>query len=357
MKLARCPKNHYYDSDKYSACPHCQAAEAPKGTVNIDIDKNRPKPQDEQKRISAYFVPPTGRQQSQQVAPVAPAHEPPRPVPPLGEAPVPVPPPAHEPPSLVKPPVGEAPAPVPPHPVAPPVSEVPASVPPHPVAPPVGEAPAPVPPHPVAPPVGEAPAPVPPHPIAPPVGEAPAPVPPHLVAPPVGEAPAPVPPHPVAPPVSEAPVQPKPVTPTQLTQQIQNSGFTGSMEDIHTKVLFDDIPDEPIVGWFVIINGPDKGKSYEIRYGKSSLGRSGLDHVVDVDIHNDTSISRGAQAFVIYDPRNKKFMIQTTNGKTFVYVNNEMLMNYAELKIYDVVSVGETDLIFVPLCSERFSWN
>ena len=59
---------------------------------------------------------------------------------------------------------------------------------------------------------------------------------------------------------------------------------------------------------------------------------------------------------MVYDPLNKKYFLQSAGGKTFVYINREMVLTYAALKPYDIIRIGETELVFVPLCSEHFSW-
>ena len=71
----------------------------------------------------------------------------------------------------------------------------------------------------------------------------------------------------------------------------------------------------------------------------------------------DRTISRGPQAIVIYDDLNKKFFLKSAEGKTLVYLNRNLLMSHEELRPYDIIQLGNTQLIFVPLCTEKFSWE
>ena len=89
---------------------------------------------------------------------------------------------------------------------------------------------------------------------------------------------------------------------------------------------------------------------------QSTIGRSDAEHMVTIDLHGDKTVSRGAQAVLLYDPLNKKFFLQSNESKTLIYVNRQMLLMPTELKPYDRILLGETELLFIPLCSEQFSW-
>ncbi len=148
-----------------------------------------------------------------------------------------------------------------------------------------------------------------------------------------------------------------------LTQQIDEIKYSGHPEDASvgsdegvTRIIFDELGDELVIGWLTVVNTSEKGKVYTLKEAKSTLGRSDADHRVDVDLHSDRTVSRGAQAVIVYDPLNKKFFIQSTGGKSLIYVNREMLLAPAALKAYDIIRLGETEMVFVPLCTEKFSW-
>ena len=103
-------------------------------------------------------------------------------------------------------------------------------------------------------------------------------------------------------------------------------------------------------------NSSGKGKVFTLTDAKNTIGRSDPENKVDIDLRNDRSISRGAQATIVYDPLNKKFFLQSAGGKSFVYVNRELVLTFNELKPYDIIRIGETELVFVPLCCDKFSW-
>lgn len=152
-----------------------------------------------------------------------------------------------------------------------------------------------------------------------------------------------------------------------LTEQISESSFTGNIEDARkkaappddegvTQILFDDINDGFVLAWLTVTNTSSKGKVFTITTPKCTVGRGDAEHIADIDLHNDRSISRGVQAIIVYDPLNKKFFLQNAEGKTYAYVNKEMVLTYKELNPYDIIMLGQTKMVFVPLCSDRFSW-
>ena len=111
---------------------------------------------------------------------------------------------------------------------------------------------------------------------------------------------------------------------------------------------------DPIVGWLVCVSGPNKGKDYRLHSGKNFIGSSKEN---DVCIENDKTISHFKAASVSYDALNKVFYIQSGDGRNLTYLNNEPVLSFAKLAIYDCITVGSTDLLFVPLCCDKFTWQ
>lgn len=353
MKLKRCPNLHYYDGDKYDRCPHCAGASEPAPAPKPIIE---PAPEPVQEK------------------PAAAAAEP-KPIP------VPVPAPAAKPEQPV---ISDTPAPA----VIPKPSEA---------------APAPVKQEAPKPAASEdvwvcscgaenkgrfcyqcgSPKPQPkPEPVKEPEPE---PVQDNTWTCACGavnegrfcsECGAPRPEaKPAAPAAEPVPVQeikqeiPQPAAEPEktLTEQISEAKFIGTAEEARSKansradegvtqVIFDEIDDDLVIAWLAVVNTSSRGKIFTLSRPRNTVGRSDPEHPVDIDLRNDRGVSRGAQAMIVYDPLNKKFFLQSTGGKTFVYVNKELLLDHTELKAYDIIKVGETDLVFVPLCTDKFTW-
>lgn len=131
---------------------------------------------------------------------------------------------------------------------------------------------------------------------------------------------------------------------------------TEPIDDGTTQILEQGIyKNTELVGWLVIISEQGKFKSYNIGYGMNRIGRAKYN---DISIENgDTSISREKHASIIYDFENNLFFIQHHEGKYLTYLNGTMVYDLTQLKAYDKIKVGKTELVFVPLCGSKFKWE
>ncbi|MDI9370024.1 MAG: FHA domain-containing protein [Synergistaceae bacterium] len=111
---------------------------------------------------------------------------------------------------------------------------------------------------------------------------------------------------------------------------------------------------DPVVGWFVCIKGPDRGRDYRIRSEKNSIGRADS---MDVCISSDDTISRVDHAFVVYDPKKRSFRVQAGSGRGLIYLNGEEVSASEKLNAYDRLEMGRSEFLFIPLCGEEFQWE
>lgn len=110
----------------------------------------------------------------------------------------------------------------------------------------------------------------------------------------------------------------------------------------------------PAAGWLACTAGPAKGMDYRIRCGYNYIGRS--EHM-DICIRGDNTISREKHAVIAYDNKERIFFFSPADGKSIVRVNDKMIMGPTEIHAFDTLQIGDTELLFVPLCGERFNWN
>ena len=110
---------------------------------------------------------------------------------------------------------------------------------------------------------------------------------------------------------------------------------------------------DPVVGWLVCIEGPEKGKDYRLFSRINTIGR---EEGNDVVIPGDQTISQKNHVKLGYDPKHNLFTLIPGDGHNMVYVNDAPLYIPTVLNAYDVIEMGELKLIFQPLCSERFRW-
>lgn len=111
---------------------------------------------------------------------------------------------------------------------------------------------------------------------------------------------------------------------------------------------------EPVVGWLVCIEGADKGRDYRILAKNNTIGRS---ERMDICIKGDATISRENHARLAYDEKHNNFHLIPAECTNNIYLNDEPVYIPTRLAAYDVIEFGDTRLLFVPLCNERFTWR
>ena len=134
------------------------------------------------------------------------------------------------------------------------------------------------------------------------------------------------------------------------------TNVTEVTEDGTQKTIgyFGDVPTEPVVGWLVSIGGSNFGTDFKLKSGRNFIGRSGN---MDIALTEDSSISREKHAIILYEPRGNVFLVQPGDAKELFYLNDKVVLTATEINAYDVLSLGNTKLLFVPCCSDKFNWD
>jgi hypothetical protein len=113
---------------------------------------------------------------------------------------------------------------------------------------------------------------------------------------------------------------------------------------------------DPVVGWLVIIGGPGLGAYRPIFEGNNTIGRNAGQRI-PIDFGDD-AISAEEQAFLRYDSADRQFLLVPNLAKTNVIAINEMKPTAAvRLAAMDVITMGRTQLVFVPFCGADFDWS
>jgi hypothetical protein len=113
---------------------------------------------------------------------------------------------------------------------------------------------------------------------------------------------------------------------------------------------------DPVVGWLVIIGGAGLGAYRPIFEGNNTIGRSPGQRI-PIDFGDD-AISSEEQAYIRYDSVDRRFLLVPNLAKTnIVAVNATKPTSAVELAAMDVITMGHTQLVFVPFCSQEFDWG
>lgn len=113
---------------------------------------------------------------------------------------------------------------------------------------------------------------------------------------------------------------------------------------------------DPVVGFLVVVGGPGLGNYRPVFEGNNTIGRSEANRV-PLDFGDDT-ISSEAQAYIRYDSADRSFLFVPNLAKTnVVSVNDKRPTGAVELRPMDVMTLGRTQVAFVPFCGADFDWS
>lgn len=76
---------------------------------------------------------------------------------------------------------------------------------------------------------------------------------------------------------------------------------------------------------------------------------------MDVVLRSDDSISGEDHAKLLYDLSSNRYFLWHDKGRNLTYVNGQMV-DRQELHAYDKIQLGQTHLLFIPFCGEKFQW-
>ncbi|MDR0267393.1 FHA domain-containing protein [Paenibacillus sp.] len=111
---------------------------------------------------------------------------------------------------------------------------------------------------------------------------------------------------------------------------------------------------QPVTGWLVCVEGPQMGQDYRIMAEKNFIGRAEEMHI---RIIGDNGVSRRNHAVIVYDPKKRNFYLLPGDASGLAYHNNEAVYSPVELNAYDLIQLGRSKFVFVPLCGPHFEWD
>ena len=134
------------------------------------------------------------------------------------------------------------------------------------------------------------------------------------------------------------------------------SGVSMVQDDNEKTISFakEKVGREPVVGWLVCVDGPHKGSDFRLKTGKNFIGRGSN---MDAALTEDKSVSRDKHAIVLYEPRKHTFLVQPGESRELCYLNEEVVLSAQMLKRNDVITVGDSKLMFFPCCDSIFNWD
>lgn len=110
---------------------------------------------------------------------------------------------------------------------------------------------------------------------------------------------------------------------------------------------------EPVVGWLVCLSGPMRGTDFRLHSGNNYIGRE----VGDIHIHGDQQISRERDTIIAFSSAKLRYYVRPDSGRNLIELNGEPVLAPMELHSHDILTIGTTKLMFIPLCNEKFRWD
>jgi hypothetical protein len=113
------------------------------------------------------------------------------------------------------------------------------------------------------------------------------------------------------------------------------------------------LPPELLVGWLVDIAS---GQSYHLRGERSFVGSS---DTMDVRLQGDETVLANHHASVTYDSKRLRYTLTAGPDSGAIRLNDQSMAprSIRELAGHDILEIGRTRLVFLPLCGEKFQWK
>jgi hypothetical protein len=107
-----------------------------------------------------------------------------------------------------------------------------------------------------------------------------------------------------------------------------------------------------VVGWLVGLNESARGESQTVRVGRNVIGR---DRRSDIVI--DDTLASSHHADLVFRPEERRYILMDANSTNGTFVNEAEIQPRHDLQARDVIRIGSTRLLFIPLCDDGFYWE
>ena len=109
------------------------------------------------------------------------------------------------------------------------------------------------------------------------------------------------------------------------------------------------------VGWLAVVAGPGRGRALSLQAGINAIGRGPRAHV-RLDF-GDTAIAESDHAILNYSAAQQEFHLLPGQGSSAALLLNETVVkDTVTLQGGELLTLGNTQLRFVPLCGKDFDW-
>ena len=106
--------------------------------------------------------------------------------------------------------------------------------------------------------------------------------------------------------------------------------------------------------WLICVDGINKGRSYEIRSGRSFIGSADN---MDIQILGDSTIDEHRHAGIAFDPLTQTAKLLPGESHGLVYLNDDAIYVPQDLKSHARISIGKSEFMYIPFCDDNYHWG
>ena len=119
-------------------------------------------------------------------------------------------------------------------------------------------------------------------------------------------------------------------------------------------VVKNEVSREPVAGWIVCTKGEGRGEDFRIRAGNNRIGNT---EEAEISLSDNKAVSGGNCATIAYYTKQNAYYVMPGDSGDSVQINKETVEIPTVLKGGDVITIGECEYKFIPLCTEDFKWD
>ena len=124
--------------------------------------------------------------------------------------------------------------------------------------------------------------------------------------------------------------------------------------DMDRQQKYEIVGRRKVVGCLVCVRGAMQGEGFFLVEGQNDIGRGAN---LEVVLSKELTVSRKAQACILYDKKENTFYLLAERGKNSVLYNGSPVQEKVELATESEIQIGQCILRFVAFCNQKFTWK
>lgn len=124
--------------------------------------------------------------------------------------------------------------------------------------------------------------------------------------------------------------------------------------DMDRQQKYEIVGRRKVVGCLVCVKGTMQGEGFFLVEGQNDIGRGAN---LEVVLSKELTVSRKAQACILYDKKENRFYLTAEEGRKEVLCNGKVVTKKIPLVNESEIQIGQCVLRFVAFCNSNFMWK